>query len=433
MTTAQLNYLPDKQKQTGSAPPSAQFATKKHYADYAESNVEYKLTPDRLAQIFRSADAGQPNAMIQAMEGILLRDGHLRGLYETSMDAIYSEDFEIRPGASDKRSRDACTMYIEATQNLDHSILIEHSLNSVFFGYSFTEIAWSTVKVNGKDLQVPVEFANIPTTRFLFDTEGNPLITSEQFPSGEPLVKTNASSWMQSYSRRWRKRTKAGLLRVAAYLSVFKSMSLRDWLVLLEKLGVPLIIAKYGDDQSATTRAALETAIKKLGNEGWAIFENDATIQVLTEMISAGAQATGLHGAILGVMNAEMSKLISGGTLNSETQGQSSFASAKVHADRDNLRTLGRAKLLARITQRDIGRQFMVRNGLPGAPLYLHSMVARDALLVDAQLVETMSRIGLPLSAQQMRTRFNCLEPIDAADTIEAPQPSAPMAKGNQP
>lgn len=430
--TTNLHYLPTKTVPVGSAPPSVQVVTKKHYSDYGESYVEHKLTPERLVQIFRCADAGQPSTMIMAMEGIMLRDGHLRGLYETSMDAITCEEFEIRPGASDQKSRDACNIYIESTRNLDHSLLIEHTLNAVFYGYSFTEIAWTTIKVNGRDLQVPTEFVNVPTTRFTFDIEGKPLLTSEQNPDGLPLVRTNGSSWLQGYSGRWRKRTKAGLLRVAAYLSVFKSMSLRDWLVLLEKLGVPLIIAKYGDDQSATTRAALETAIKKLGNEGWAIFENDATIQVLTEMISAGAQATGLHGAILGVMNAEMSKLISGGTLNSETQGQSSFASAQVHADRDNLRTLGRAKFLARITQRDLGREFMLRNSLQGAPLYLHSMVARDALLVDAQLVETMSRIGLPLSKQQLRTRFNCNEPIDKNDVIEPPMPTAPMAKGNE-
>ena len=421
-----FSYLPPEPYQSITAPTGRPtLVTKAAVTDYADSYVGNGLTPERLTQVFRLADAGYPAHMFDAYESIVLIDAHLRGQFEQRMDEVAAQASTIRPGANDPASIEAADLLRDGSADMDWPGLVEHLMLAVFYGASYAEVGWQTV---GR-YQFPVEVALVPHRRFVYDPQGRARITSEQNASGELLERLPGSSWVKAESRRFRKQTQAGLLRTAAYCAVFKRMSIRDWLVFIEKFGIPMIVGKYGDDTSKKTRDTLLAAMRQLGTEGLALLQQDDVIEVLNAAVRGGGSGSEtLHGAMVGLMNAEMSKLITGGTLTAEMTGTGgSFAAANVHQTRGEKLTLADARRVALATGRDIGREFCRRNKLTCAAPYLHVHIKRDSLLMDAQIAKILGAdLGLELSAKQMRETFSQNEPIDAGDTVKAPTKTAP-------
>ncbi len=165
-------------------------------------------------------------------------------------------------------------------------------------------------------------------------------------------------------------------------------MSVRDWLIFAEKFGIPLIIGKPGDDDNDTTRKALRAAIDALGTEGRAILGGKATIEVLNQALRSGSGAGDhLPPGIVSLSNSEISKAITAGTLTSDTGGPGSCALGQVHADRAHKLSLADARRVGNVFRRDLGREYLIRNGLldKAAPPYLHLHVQKLSLLTDSQ------------------------------------------------
>lgn len=423
-------YLPQREIAPKQAPDRTVIITTSSYSnDYVDSWAGYKVTPDRVAWIFRQADAGQPALMFDLFEHVTLNDGHLRGLFEQRMDEL-AVPWTLRPGDDRPGSMDAATTLEEALENVDMDGALEHIALGQFYGASYAEVAWQT-RPDG--LQVPTFIVNVPHRRFAFDDDFRARLTSEKNPyPGELLERREGSSWIKAESRRWRKQTQAGILRTATWWAVFKRMSVRDWLIFAEKFGIPMITGKYGEDSTEKTRKALVEAIAALGTEGRAVLAHDATIEIHDQAIRNGAGGGDhLHAGITQLCNSEISKVITAGTLTSDTGGPGSFALGQVHADQKHKLSLADARRIGRIIRRDICREFIVRNGLgaKAAPPRLHLHVQKLSLLTDAQVLKTLVDTGLPVSISQVREKFEYRAPADDEDTLKPPV--APASGGS--
>jgi phage gp29-like protein len=422
-------YLPEPQPELGSPappPPRIEIVTTPSRLDYSDSYAGYRLTPDRVAWIFRQADAGQPLQMIDMFENVTLADGHLRGLFEQRMDEVAAQPWTLRPSDGDDSadSLAAAALLNAALEEIDMAALIEHIMLATFFGYSYAELAWQT-RPDG--LEVPVEVVCVPHRRFMFDFEtSSPHLTSELNPyPGVRLEDRPGSSWVRAESKRWRKQTQAGMLRTATYWAVFKRMSVRDWLIFAEKFGIPMIIGKYTETASETTRKALRDAIASLGTEGRAILADGQIIEVIDQALRSGG-GDHLHAGITALCNTEISKVFTAGTLTTDAGGPGSFALGEVHAAQKHKLSLADARRCGHVIWRYIAKPFLRRNHITNArAAWLHIHVQKLSLLQDAQTVKTLVDAGLKLSARHNREYFNQPAPSGPDDELQPPVKNA--------
>lgn len=431
-TPATASYRTEPVKQTAPAPASSriEWSSRPYRSlDYSQSFAGSRLTPDRLVRIFRAADAGQPLEMIDMFEEVTLRHGHLRGLFEQGHDEVAAQPRSWMPPPHDPRpaSRDAAQALGEAMEELDVAGLVEHLLLADDFGYSFPELAWQRVG----ELEVPVGVALVPHRRFAFDPETfEPRLTHEGNPwPGDPLEDRPGSSWIRAWSKRWRMPTQGGRLRTCAFYACFAGMSLREWLVFLEKFGIPLVTGHYQDALGVAQRAGLLEALKLLGEEGYAILAEGARIQIHDKALRGGGDA-GPHPAMVFYCNSEISKVMIGATLAVEMGGPGSFAATKVHSDRAQTVAEARASRVGDLIQRWVGRPFIQRNGLAGiagAPR-LRCHVQRP-LLQKAQTIKTLVEAGTKISQRFVQEEFEVRAPADADDEMVPPKANAPQAE----
>lgn len=428
--TVSASYLPEKQPDPKPAPATGtiEIITTPSILDYTDSYVGFKLTPDRLTWILRQADWGQPLQMYDMFESSILADGHTRGLYEQRLDEQVV-DWTWRAADARRGSIQAAEEIDAATRELDFAGAIEFTALAPFWGSSYEEVAWGQ-RADG--LQIPIEIVCVPHRRFVFDIETfSPHLTSEKnsWP-GEKLERRAASSWIKAETRRWRRQTQAATLRTVAWWTLFKRMSVRDWLIFAEKFGIPLILGKYGNDDSEPTRKALKAAIAALGTEGRAILGGDATIEILNSALrSDSGGGEHLHAGIVQLANSEISKVITAGTLTADTGGPGSFALGQVHADQKHKLSLADAKRIGLVMQRDLGREFIVRNNIKDAsPPFLHLHVQKLSLLTDSQVLGNLAQAGMPISIEQMQEKFELRTPRDDKDTLK---PIAPKVASN--
>lgn len=418
-------YLPEPAAQPGAAPapPRLELITSYSRLDYSDSYVGYRLTPERVAWILRTADNGAAWQMVDMFENIVLNDGHTRGLYEQRLDEVAAQDWSLIPGDDRPGSKQAADELAAACDQINMDALLEHLMLQVGIGFSYAEIPW-WMQANG--MQVPADVVCVPHRRFAFDPQGRARLTSEIDPyPGQLLERRPGSSWVHGETRRWRKQTQAGALRTIAYWAVFKRLAVRDWLIFAEKFGIPMITGKFGENSSEPTRKALQEAIDALGTEGRAILAADATIEIHTQALRAGSGGGDhLHAGITQLCNSEISKILTAATLTSDTGGPGSFALGKVHDDQKHKLSLADARRIGVIFQRDIGREYLRRNNLTdkAAPPWLHVRVQKLSLLTDAQVAKTVQAMGLTLSKAQMRDQFRYREPSDDDDTLEVPE-----------
>jgi phage gp29-like protein len=416
-------YLPEPQIEVDKPAPAAprlELITTWSRLDYTETFQGFRLTPDRVAWIFRQADYGWAWQMVDMFEAIVLNDGHLRGLFEQRMDEL-EVPWTLRPGDDRPASADAAIALEAACRGFDMAGLIQHLQLQPFYGFSYAEIPWQT-RADG--MQIPVDAVCVPHRRFAFDLQSRARLTSELDPyPGQLLERRAGSSWARAETKRWRKQTQAGLFRTASYWAVFKRMSVRDWLIFAEKFGIPMIIGKYTDEASEKTRKALGDAIEALGTEGRAILGDGAIIEVIDTALRSGG-GDHLHAGITQLANSEISKIITAATLTSDSGGPGSFALGQVHADQKHKLSLADARRIGIAFQRDIGNEFLLRNGLAdkAAPPWLHLHVQKLSLLTDSQVVKNLAGIGLKLSIGQLREQFGYRAPSDAADELELPE-----------
>lgn len=402
-----------------------EMVTKASWQDTAETLAGYKLTPERLFQHFRQADAGLPAMMFDAFEAIKLNDGHLRGQYEQRMDEVTLQDWHFFAPEEDQRplSKEVALQLDAAMREVDTWSAIEHLDTGPFYGCAFVEVAWRRRLSDG--LEVPVELLCPPHRRFRFDEESShPRLMHEanMYP-GEPLATTATTSWLSFVTRRWRKPSQAGLLRTCAPWAVFKRMSVRELLIFAEKFGIPMIIGKTGENSSETARNALVKALEILGTEGRAVLDNEAIVEIASNHVRSGQND--IHPTITALCNAEISKVLSGGTLTSDAQGPGSYGLGTVHASQKHALALADARRLTR-SMHPLAAEFVRRNGWTGKAGVprLHIEVEQDQLIA-AQTLKTLGEAGLKLSARRQRRKFNQPEPVDAGDEMKPPTKSA--------
>ena len=395
----------------------------------------YGVTPQRVVNIYRLAEAGSLRQQCDLFDDLAENDGHLRNLFEQRAQAVAGKPWIVQGDGDQGETQTASRIIGEALRALPMVEVLEHQLGFNFYGYAATEIDWGVRNIEGRDWFVPVWLANVPARRFSV-RPGNDeirLLTAEEPTTGAELA---PGKWL--ITRRSGVRVaRAGLMRTAAWYACFKRFATRDWVIYAEKYGLPLTLAKYGDPASMggstddEGRLVAQEIVENIGNDGGAVVPKSIDIEI--KEAGRTGDSSGVHGGLIAHCNAEMSKLVNGGTLSNDNAGSggASYALGEVHASTRWDNVLSDGERVQESFRLQLFASFMRFNGLTGPSPLLKIQVVRDlAPRERAEVADIfVNKLGGQASLAQLAQELGMKAPLDAADTARgAPkvEPKAP-------
>ena len=199
------------------------------------------LTPVKLARIFKEADAGDPFRQMELFEEMESKDTHLFSQLQTRKLAVTGLDWEVQPFSQDGTDQEIAAFVEEQLKELDgFSDNLMDILDAIGKGISFQEIEWEYR--DGHVVVGNIEYVH--QKKFYYDTLTDALmLRTEAFPGGIPLPENKFI--VHRYKARSGHPSRYGVLRVVAWMYLFKNYDLKDWVSFCEVYGMTLRLGTY--------------------------------------------------------------------------------------------------------------------------------------------------------------------------------------------
>ena len=275
------------------------------YSEYPSDG----LTPVRLAEIFKEADAGDVLRQAELFEEMEEKDPHLFSQLQTRKNAVTGLDYEVIPFDSDDPRDKEIAEFVEAQIEGFEDVMLD-LLDAIGKGFAVSEIMWSYDEGH----VVVGDIRSRHQKRFFWDTVDDSFkVRTQDAPEGILLPKNKFI--VHKYKARSGHPSRAGVLRVVSWMYLFKNYTLKDWVAFCEVFGMPLRLGKYQPGASEEDKRALM----------------------------------------------QVSKAILGQTLTSDSGG-GSYAQSKTHNDVRHDLTVADCKALAATLRRDLIRPLVLYN-----------------------------------------------------------------------
>lgn len=320
------------------------------YSEYPSNG----LTPVKLAEIFREADAGDVLRQMELFEEMEEKDPHLFSQLQTRKNAVTGLDFEIIPFGDDPQDKEIADFVEEQLNSLESLEDIETDLlDAIGKGFAVSEIMWGYDEGH----VVVREIKSRHQKRFFWDAVDDSFkVRTREAPEGV-LLPTNKFI-LHRYKARSGHPSRAGILRVVAWMYLFKNYDLKDWVSFAEVYGLPLRLGKYAPGASEADKVALMEALIQIGADAAGIIPDGTSIDFIT---TEKTSSTDLYERLARYCDEQISKAVLGQTLTSDSGG-GSYAQSKTHNDVRHDLTVADCKALASTLRRDLIRPLVLFN-----------------------------------------------------------------------
>lgn len=311
------------------------------YSDYPSNG----LTPQKLANIFREADSGDVWRQMELFEEMEEKDLHLFSQLQTRKNTVTGLDFEIIPFGDtelDRRIAEFVEEQIDSIESIE-DIFID-LLDAIGKGISVSEIMWAYD--DGYYIVDEIKWRH--QKKFFWDTEDKLKVRTKDEPNGIELPDNKFI--VHRYKARSGHPSRAGILRVAAWMYLFKNYDIKDWVSFCEVYGMPLRLGKYNPSASEEDKIALMQALVELGTDAAGIIPDNTEIEFKE---SAKNTSINVYESLARFCDEQMSKAILGQTLTSDSGG-GSYAQSKTHNEVRHDLTVADCKALASTLRRDL-------------------------------------------------------------------------------
>ncbi|MCE5242493.1 MAG: DUF935 domain-containing protein [Syntrophobacteraceae bacterium] len=290
------------------------------------------LNPRRLANILKAADNGDMLRQAELFEEMEEKDAHLASQFQTRKLAVQGLPWEILPTSKDpldKKSAEFCRQTLAGLPDLDGHIL--DMLDALPKGYSVMEIMWDA----SSGLASISSLNWIHPKKITFWDSIHPRILTEEEPvrgvdpPGHKIV-------YHRYKARSGHDTRAGIMRVCAWMYLFKNFAIKDWAAFAEIFGMPIRIGKYEPGANRADKDALLAAIRSIGTDAAGIISKSTEIEFVEAQKSGGTSGQNIYESLVRFCDAQMSKAILGQVLTADAggeKGQGSYALGRVHGE----------------------------------------------------------------------------------------------------
>lgn len=394
----------------------------------------FHLTPQRVLTAYRQAELGQPMLQSDLFEDVLENDGHMRGQYEARLMKVAFRPWIIQPGGKEPIDIECAQRLMIALRRCNMLACFWHLMDAIGMGWSGVNTMWVVDPFD--NAVVPRWFLRGWHRRFIVDEAGMGDLRFRTEENQWPGDVLNPGEWILA-ERMARLVVRGGLFRTTSWWAVFKRMSITDWIVFAEKFGIPIVMGQYQERASEESRRALLQAVQDVGSDGAAILSELTKIVIESEQMRAG-DISSLHPAIAGYCNAEISKVITGATLNVDNAGGSgSYGLGKVHENRADDLIYADAFWLQDVFLRGVILPFKDYN-----PRFLRAADPRLVVRVRPEMKPDVAQkvyaglqaMGVEIEGEQMYEEFglrrpeggDALSPLYVAPTPQVPAPPPP-------
>jgi phage gp29-like protein len=386
------------------------------WRDYPSSN----LTPRKLLNILREADAGDPAAAMQLYEEMEEKDPHIYSVANTRRLAVTGLDWTIEPAADASpgdmtravEAADHCRKTLRALDRFDDAL--RHLSLAAGRNIAIAELVWSESD-SGLAL---TDIAPVDFTRIIFDELDAPrILTADQPDNGVDL--TGAKFIVHSPQCVAGHPMRGGLLRVTALAYLAKNLALKDWLIFCEVFGMPVRVARYEPNATTEEKKELLHMLENLGANAAGVFSRAVDLDIIDTHLNA---ATPPYKALIEHLNREISKSWLGQTLTTDTTGtRGSFAATAVHEQvrKDILADDLRAE--AATLRRDLLTPLTTFRFGDNAPVPTFRRLNRR-VQTPAELTELLdaavNKLGLAVPTQWVHDRLNIPRAAENEPTV---------------
>ena len=276
------------------------------------------LTPSKLARLLEEVETGNMVAQCELAEDIEERDAHIFAELSKRKRAVLTYDWSVEPpknaSAVEKKVAESIQEQIENIKDFEDILL--DMMDGLLKGFSCLEMEWKFDKQ-----WMPTIHHRDPSWFTVAPQDRNTLLLRSTTPdstlevAAEPLREfgwiTHVHKSKSGYLPR------AGLIRVLAWLSLFKNYAVRDLAELLEIYGVPIGLGKYPPNSTDKEKSTLLSALVSIGHNARGIIPQGMDLSFLSE---AKGNADGFK-LMIEFCEGSASKAIVGGTLTSDSNG----------------------------------------------------------------------------------------------------------------
>lgn len=416
--------------------PSGKVASKKpDLSEIAVAQVQDKysthpsngLTPYRLAQIFREADDGDVMRQMELFEEMEEKDPHIFAQLQTRKNAVTGLDYEILPFSddeSDKNIAEFVKLEFESLENLEYVLM--DLLDAIGKGIAVSEIIW--VYDEGKVTIQEIKCRH--QKKFFWDHNDAFKVVTKEFAAGIEIPKDKFI--IHRYKARSGHPSRAGVLRVVAWMYLFKNYDLKDWVSFCEIFGMPLRLGKYNPSASEDDKEALMRALVQIGTDAAGIIPEGTEIEFKE---SSKTTSINVYESLARFCDEQISKAVLGQTLTSDSGG-GSFAQSKTHNEVRHDLTIADCKSLASTLRRDLIRPLVLFNfGEDKRIPYIRFDFEEAGDLKEAAVIyeNLICKIGLKIPTAHLYKKFSIPKPEAGEEVATPPSPSASTATAVQP
>lgn len=410
--------------------------------------VAHGLTPARLANIVRAADAGDASAYLTLAEEMEERSPHYAGVLGTRKRAVIGLQRMVESASDDPRDvelRDAIETHIVKSPAFGR--LLAALLDGLSKGFAVAEIRWDT----GQTPWAPRDRSRLErayTWRdpryFIYDRiTGRELRLLDESAPFEGLPLAPWRFIVHEPSLKMGLPIRNGLARLVAVSYMCATFTLEDWLAFAEVFGMPLRVGRYPDryvdDTSAEAKAAIDTlirAVSGLGSDAAAVLPESMRIDF--QAAGSGAGGADLFEKLADRLDKLISKAVLGRSDAADaTPGKLGGEQYASDVRRDILES--DAEELSNTLNEQLVQPFIALNFGPQSryPLIQLRVPDQEDLAGLVAMLKEMVPLGLEVEQSVIRDKWGLPDPDPNGKLLGRPPPLTPPpqneGEGNTP
>lgn len=379
------------------------------------------LTPERLARIFREADTGDVLRQMELFEEMEEKDPHIFSQLQTRKNAVTGLDYEIIEASDNLIDKQVAEFVTEQFSNIEslEEILID-ILDAIGKGISFIEIIWDLKKGKFvvKNLQA------VHQKHFYWDDKDFLRLRTDEEPVGIYIPQNKFI--IHKYKAKSGHPSRAGILRIVAWMYLFKNYDIKDWVSFCEVFGMPMRLGKYDPSASEDDKKALMDALINLGTDASGMYPTGTEIELKESNKQSSAD---IYEKLARFCDEQVSKCILGQTLTSDSGG--SYAQSRTHDEVRHDLIVADCKALASTLRRDLITPLVKFNfGDVKIPTIRFDCEESKDLSESAKTYDILiNKLGLKISASHIYKKFSIPKPEDGEEVLkgEKEQQISPM------
>lgn len=385
------------------------------------------LTPARIEAILEAADVGDPFAWVQLCEEMVEKDPKIGSILHTRTAAVLGLVHEVRPVSLDEKhaadqglADDIAKFCDDALDRAGIDELNGDLLDSIGKPIAVDWIVWGNDE-DGK--VVPQRFMRIPPTHLRWGTTSDSIRVWN--PNGFTMTGGDLGQVFDPYTtvralnnERRDHPTRAGLLRTLVWYYLFKNTSIKDWVTLADRFGLPQRILQLdsNDFTNPEMYQKARQALASIGSSASGVISKDWILQITAAAAKGGSD---LFAAIIAYIDTAMAQLVLGHELSSQgSKGGGQLGISAANQVRQDILE-GDCAFLGQVIRRDlltpmVGWNFGWDKVRLTPTFEFENEPARD-LVAEANVTSTIARTfpTMEFSKQQLRGRFGFDAPVD--------------------